>query len=310
MRLIRQITGDDVPRNLDMTALRSFAAVAETGGVTKASGFLHLTQSAVSMQIKRLEEGLGLKLLDRSGRGVALTPAGEQLLAYARRMVALNDEVYAKLTEDGYEGELTLGVPHDIVYPAIPQVLKRMGAEFPRMRVNLVSSYTRRLKSLFERGSCDLILTTEPEPPAGGETLARLPLVWIGAPGGSAWRQRPLRLAFEANCIFRGGVQERLDAAGISWEMAVVSDSTRTVEASVSADLAVHAIIEGMEPPYVERIEHGGALPELERQRINLYAPRGAAGLPSEALRRFLREAYAGLTSTTTLPATRRALSA
>lgn len=299
-----------MPRNLDLTALRSFAAVAETGGVTKASGFLHLTQSAVSMQIKRLEETLGLKLLERSGRGVALTGAGEQLLAYARRMVALNDEIWAKLTEEEFEGEITLGVPHDIVYPAIPRVLQRMGAEFPRMRVNLVSSYTRRLKALFERGECDLILTTESNPPAGGETLVELPLVWIGAPGGSAWRQRPLRLAFEKNCIFRGGVQERLDGVGIPWEMAVVSDSTRTVEASVSADLAVHAIIEGMEPPYVEKIDHGGALPELERQKVNLYAPGATGGRAVEALRTLLREAYGEVRSITTLPVTRLSRSA
>ena len=299
-----------MPRNLDMTALRSFAAVAETGGVTKASGFLHLTQSAVSMQIKRLEEALGVALLDRSGRGVTLTAAGEQLLAYARRMVALNDEVYAKLTEDGYEGEITLGVPHDIIYPAIPRVLRRMKAEFPRMHVNLLSSYTVRLKSLFERGQCDIILTTESDPPSGGETLVELPLIWIGAPDGIAWRQRPLRLAFEDKCIFRAGVQERLDAAGIAWEMAVTSASRRTVEASVSADLALHCVIEGMEPPHVERIDHGGALPELQRQKVNLYAPKGTLGAPSEALRTFLREAYAGLRSTTTLPVTRLARSA
>ena len=85
-------------RNLDLTPLRSFVAVADAGGVTRAAGFLNLTQSAVSMQLKRLEDGLGLALPDRSGRGVALTPAGEQLLKYARRMVDLNDEIYARLT--------------------------------------------------------------------------------------------------------------------------------------------------------------------------------------------------------------------
>ena len=104
-------------RNLDVTTLRSFVAVAEAGGVTRAAGFLHLTQSAVSMQLKRLEELLGLELLDRSGRTIALTASGEQLLVYARRMVALNDEVMTRLTDQAYEGQITLGVPHDIVYP-------------------------------------------------------------------------------------------------------------------------------------------------------------------------------------------------
>ena len=115
-------------RNLDITTLRSFVAVADSGGVTRAAGFLHLTQSAVSMQLKRLEELLGLALLDRSGRTIALTPSGEQLLGYARRMVALNDEVIGRLTDQAFEGEVVLGVPHDVVYPVIPQVLQRFNA--------------------------------------------------------------------------------------------------------------------------------------------------------------------------------------
>ena len=155
-------------RNLDVTTLRSFVAVAEAGGVTRAAGFLHLTQSAVSMQLKRLEELLGLELLDRSGRTIALTASGEQLLVYARRMVALNDEVMTRLTDQAYEGQITLGVPHDIVYPVIPQVLKQFNSAFPRVRVQLRTSYTRLLFEEFSKGSCDLILTTETQVSTGG----------------------------------------------------------------------------------------------------------------------------------------------
>ncbi|MDA3888206.1 MAG: LysR family transcriptional regulator [Allgaiera sp.] len=263
-------------RNIDLTALRSFAAVADSGGVTRAAGFLNLTQSAVSMQIKRLEDSLGVRLLDRAGRGVALTAAGEQMLGYARRLLQTNDEAVARLTGRAFEGEVTIGVPSDIIYPAIPTVLKRFHAEYPRIRVTLISSYTRRLKALFARGDCDLILTTENTIGPEGETLIELPLIWIGAPGGQAWRQRPLPLAFEHNCIFRVGIQEALDRAGIDWIMAVESDSTRSIEASVSADLAVHALVEGAEPKYLERIQHGGALPDLARTRINLYTPKPA----------------------------------
>ena len=108
-------------RNLDITTLRSFVAVADSGGVTRAAGFLHLTQSAVSMQLKRLEELLGLELLDRSGRTIALTASGEQLLAYARRMVALNDEVIGRLTDQAFEGEVLLGFgPVDAVLNLSP----------------------------------------------------------------------------------------------------------------------------------------------------------------------------------------------
>jgi len=280
-------------RNLDLTALRSFVAVADAGGVTRASGFLNLTQSAVSMQIKRLEESLGITLLDRSARAVALTGEGEQLLGYARRMLELNDEVIARMTDEVYEGEITLGVPHDIVYPAIPQVLQRFAADFPRVRVNLESSFTKALREQFAKGDIDIILTTEDGVGDAGETLNTVPLVWVGAPGGQAWRQRPLRLAFEKRCIFRVGVQSALDEAGIRWEMAVDSEQTSTIEATVAADLAVHVSLQGAGSPRLEAIQHGGALPMLPGKDINLYASDSMRnGRAANELLRLLRQAY------------------
>ena len=281
-------------RTLDLGALRSFVAVAETGGVTRAAAFVSLTQSAVSMQIRRLEDALGQTLLDRAGRGVRLTAAGEQLLGYARRILALNDEVLARMTDRAFEGEIVLGVPSDIVYPALPQVLQQFAAAYPRMKVQLVSSYTRRLKALFARGEADVILTTEDSVDPGGETLTTLPLVWVGAPGGTAWCGRPLRLAFERNCIFRTGIEAALDRAGIAWEMAVESDSSRTIEASVSADLGVHAMIATTVPPHLERITHGGALPELDSTRINMYQGRPARSDAATALAQMVRQAFEG----------------
>ena len=161
------------------------------------------------------------------------------------------------------------------------------------MRVTLLSSFTRVLKAQFARGECDVILTTEADLEPGGETIAELPLVWVGAPGGVAWKSRPLRLAYEHNCIFRQGVQAALDRAGIPWVMAVESDSTRTVEASVSADLAVHTVLAGSEPPYVERVAHGGSLPELSRMKVNLYHAEPAHSPTVLALAEMLRRAYA-----------------
>lgn len=258
-------------RNLDITTLRSFVAVADSGGVTRAAGFLHLTQSAVSMQIKRLEHILDLELLDRSGRGISLTASGEQLLGYARRMVALNDEVMARLTDQAFEGEVTLGVPHDVVQPTIPRVLQRFHASFPRVRVQLISSFTRELKALYARGECDIILTTESAVSEGGEQIHRSPLVWVGAPNGSMWRQNPLRLAFQRKCIFRPLATAALDQAGIDWDMVVDSDSDRTIEATISADLGVGVLLEESVPPQMIRIDHNGALPELPLQNINMY---------------------------------------
>lgn len=265
-------------RNLDVTTLRSFVAVADLGGVTKAAGFLNLTQSAVSMQLKRLEELLGIGLLDRSGRTIALTAEGEQMLGYARRMVSLNDEVIRRLTHEEFEGTITLGVPHDIVYPVIPRVMQQFSVAYPRVRVNLITSFTTALRAQFERGKCDLILTTEAESGAGAEGLCTLPLVWIGAPGGASWRRRPLRLASGNNCVFRPRALRALEQSGIEWELSVNTDSDRTIEATISADLGVGAMIEGTEPPHQEVIDHGGALPKLGFQHINMYGAEAGKG--------------------------------
>lgn len=280
-------------RNLDITTLRSFVAVADSGGVTRAAGFLHLTQSAVSMQLKRLEEMLGLPLFDRSGRNIALTASGDQLLVYARRMVALNDEVISRLTDQAFEGEISLGVPHDVVYPAIPQVLKQFHAAYPRVKVQLEASYTRTLKDQFAKGDCDMIVTTESGVDQGGETMVTKPLVWVGAPGGAAWRQRPLQLAFCRYCLFRPHITAALDVNDIAWDMSVDTESDRTIEAAVSADLAVHAMIEGTQPPYLELIDHGGALPDLPVQQINLYTSRDRGDEPRSTLADLLRNAFA-----------------
>ena len=279
-------------RNLDLTSLRSFVTIADVGGVTRAASVLNLTQSAVSMQIKRLEEMLGVVLLDRSQRTVGLTPVGEQMLSYARRMLALNDEVHGLLTLPQFEGEVVLGVPHDIVYPAIPQVMQRFAKDFPKVKVRLLSSFTRILREQFQRGECDVIVTTEDDVGPGGVTLTELQLVWIGAPGGQAWKQRPLPLAYEQRCIFRQGVQARLDSAGVPWVLAVDSDNTRTVEASVSADLAVHTVLEGAEPRHVVRIQHGGTLPELSRMKVNLYVGGASCGAAVERMADLIRQAY------------------
>lgn len=278
-------------RTLDLTTLRSFVAVADTGGVTRAAGALHLTQSAVSMQLKRLEESLDIALLDRSGRGIALTAAGEQLLAYARRMLDLNDEVVTRLTSKEYEGEITLGVPHDIIYPYLPPVLRKFSNDFPRMKLKLISEPTKRLVEMFGRGEVDAILTTEEHPGPGGEVLVRLPLVWIGAEGGTAWRQEPLPVGFCTNCIFRSGVLRRLNEADRSWEMVVESDLDNAVEAVVSADMAVSAVIEGNLPPQTAAIAHKGVLPDPGETGIVLYMQRSEAS-DQAALYQMLRTAY------------------
>ncbi|HMO70924.1 MAG TPA: LysR family transcriptional regulator [Paracoccaceae bacterium] len=281
-----------MPRTLDLTSLRSFAAVAEAGGVTRAAGLLNLTQSAVSMQVKRLEEMLGCELFIRAARRMALTPEGEQLLSYARRMVALNDEAMVRLTCSSFEGEIRLGVPHDIVYPAIPGILKRLAGAFPRVRVNLASSFTVLLKEGFARGVFDAIVTTEAAAGEGGEVLARRDLVWVGATGGRCWQRRPLRLGFKDTCIFRGIAQTALERAGLPWEMAYQGESEQAIEATLAADLAVSARLEGALPGDTEAIDSRGALPGLGSLAICLYVAPTLTGPAAQALEAEIRAAY------------------
>ena len=292
MFLKRRITEIDMPRNLDLTALRSFVAVADTGGVTRAAAVLNLTQSAVSMQLKRLEENLDQTLLDRSGRTIGLTNAGEQLVSYGRKILELNDEIYARMTDSAFEGTLVLGVPHDIVYPSIPKVLKLFATDYPRMRIQLLSSWTHRLKELFSEGKCDVILTTEDVLEPGGETLEEVPLLWYGAPNGTAWQQRPLPIASEPVCQFRRTTQKALDIAGVPWVVAVESESSRSVEATVAGDFAVMSQLSGTAAPQLAEVPHQGALPELGTKMINLYVSTATQNPAREHLADIVRRFY------------------
>ena len=271
-----------MPRNIDVTALRSFVTVADTGGVTRAAGLLNLTQSAVSMQLKRLEENLGQALLDRTGRGVGLTSAGEQLLSYGRKLLALNDEIYGRMTDDVYEGVLILGVPSDIVYPSIPPVLRLFHAEHPRMKVQLLSSYTVRLKQMFEAGECHIILTTEDGVGSDCETVGEVPLLWYGARDGDAWQQRPIPLASQPKCQFRRGMLAALDDAGLAWE----------IEATVAADLAIAAYLKGTAAQQMVPVPHNGGLPDLGTRKINLYCGDASANPTIADMAELIRRAY------------------
>jgi len=255
-----------VARNLDLTALRSFVTVADAGGVTRAAGLLNLTQSAVSMQLKRLEESLDVPLLDRSSRQI-------------------------KMTSQDFEGEVSLGVPHDIIYPYIPPVLRRFAADFPRMQIKLVSAPTRKLREMFARGEVDVIITTEEQPGEGGEALVTLPLVWVGATGGTAYRQRPLPVAFCKSCNFRSGVLRRMDQVGFDWNMVVESELDNAVDAVVSADLAVHAVIKGFSSAQTEPVPRDSELPDPGKTQIVLYM-QAKDDPVQDALHGMIRQSY------------------
>ena len=182
---------------------------------------------------------MGVSVLQRVGRKVILTAAGEQLLAYAKRMVDINNEVFSRMPEQAFEGKMTLGVPSDIVGPIIPPVLRRFHAEFSAVKIELISYFTRTLKEQFFNSEIDIDITTEPDVSSGGEILKTTALRRFGAPNGKAWQERPLPYSAFKFCSLNLTTLACLDQANISWKLVSNSKSERVTEATVAADLAV-----------------------------------------------------------------------
>ena len=227
------------------------------------------------MQIRRLEEAFGAKLLMRQGRGVALTANGEQLVSYARRLVRLNDEAWMRLTADDLEGELRFGVPADIVYPHVPYVLRQAREAYPRIKITLVSDVTLALKEQLDHGALDLILTTERRLEERGETLLEAPLQWVGKTGGTAHLRRPLPMALCNNCALKPDLLTALDSASIAWEIVAETDSDAAVDATVAADLAIKPVV-GTYYGINQMPVHATSLPPLQPVQINLYSSEDA----------------------------------
>lgn len=268
-------------RNLDITTLRSFVTVAELGGVTRAAERLNLTQSAVSMQLKRLETALDQQLVERAGRGVCLTREGEQLLGYGRRILTLNDEAWQRMTHHAFEGRVRFGVPEDLVLPFVSPVMRDFAADFPRVRISLTSSITRKLIEQFDEGRLDVILTTEPVDTGTGECLYRGPLQWSVGRGSLIWKQRPLPLAAKVDCIFLPVMLAALERAGIPWESPYEANHWRDLEAFVRAGLAIESnmsFVLDRDRDHVP-VPADSGLPPLPDFGIFLYIREGAPDL-------------------------------
>lgn len=278
-------------RNLDLGTLRSFVTIAEAGSMTRAASRLFMTQSAISMQIKRLETSLGFSVLERSAQGMAPTVEGEQLLHFAHQMLALNDEAMGRLTSPDYEGQVRLGVPGDVIYPHIPRVLRDFSRDYPRVQIKLSSGQSFTLKNEFKQGQQDIVLTTEKSATRGGRVISTQPLVWTGAKDGVAWKKRPLPLGFARICAFREGTTKALDAAGIDWIEIVASEDASAGEAMTSADLCITAELESAIHASRVVIDHGGILPELAQHSIVLYADDDAEMI-TQTLAEYLQRAF------------------
>jgi DNA-binding transcriptional LysR family regulator len=277
-------------RNLDTALLRTFAAVAGSASMTAAAASLHLTQGAVSQQVRRLEEALGCALFDR-GRGLKLTPAGERLLGKARQLLRLNDEIWAEMAPGAVTGRVRLGVPYDLVGTVLAPALKAYAEAWPQVEISLHCAASPELAGALAAGTIDLAVIEEPAGSAGGECLAVEPLVWVGARAGTAHRKSPLPVSMVADtCAFRQAVLAALDAHGRAWRTVFENGSIDATTATVRTDLAVTAWLACTVPPDLEILGPNAGLPPLPGFAITLHRPRPEAGPAAQELARHLRE--------------------
>jgi DNA-binding transcriptional LysR family regulator len=281
-------------RDIDIALLRAFVAVVETGSVTGAAGLLNLTQAAVSQQVKRLEEVFGTELFERHHKRLALKPNGERLMAHAQRMIALNDEVWGAMSAPAYEGEVRLGVPHDIVGTYLPPILRRFDKAWPRVRVSLKCTTTPNLMELLQQGSIDLTLTTEERCGRNGEVLIEDQLVWVGAINGVAHKRKPLPISLgDEKCEFRRSVLKALADAGRDWRPVCEVSSMEPLLASMEADLAIGPLLRRSTPDYLQVIDQDARLPPLPGFLINMYLPPVQQSEIAVELARHVRQEFA-----------------
>jgi DNA-binding transcriptional LysR family regulator len=259
-----------MPFHLDSILLKSFIAIADTGSFSKAAVIVGRTQSALSLQIKKLEESLGCELFFRGARKATLTEQGEIFSGYARRIMALQLEVYSRLKEPEAEGEIRFGTPEDFATHYLPNVLALFRKQHPRIQLNVDCDLTLNLLDGLQQEKYDLILVKrDPQRVRGGTRVWREPLVWAGATGWQA--QKPLSLVLSPQpCIYRSRALAALDRAKMPWRVAYTSPSLAGTLAAVKAGLGITVLPQNMLPAGVQPIRNELKLPELADAEIAL----------------------------------------
>ncbi|MGY3614658.1 LysR substrate-binding domain-containing protein [Bradyrhizobium sp. USDA 10063] len=257
--------------SLDPDLLKAFVAVADHRSFTRAAVALNRTQSAVSMQVRRLEERLQAELFHRTKANVDLSAAGEGLLGYARRILSLNEEAVGRVREHKVEGRVRLGVMDDYGTLLVPPLLAGFVANYPlihiEMETGLTSSMTDRLGEAY-----DLVIAMHPQGSGEGELLRREQAMWAASPEHRVEELNPLPVAlYPQGCLFRSWAMQALDAAKRPWRLAFVSHSLAAVEAIAMQGLAVTVVKAGTFPPRLRRLSDRDGMPPLPRADIRLH---------------------------------------
>ncbi len=276
--------------NLDLDLVRAFVTVAEARSFTRAGERLGRSQSAVSLQLQRLEDRLSTALLSRDPRHVTLTAAGEAFLPQARRLLRVNDEIVADLRGDDLEGEVRLGAPEDFATVHLPEILGEFARAHPRVALSVTCDLTLNLLDRLRDGALDIALVKrEPLGPDLGVRVWREPLVWAAADAAvlKPDEAAPLVLA-PAPCVYRKRAVAALDAQGRTWRAAYTSPSLAGQHAALRAGLGLTVLPRDMIPPDLKVLGAAEGLPRLEDAEIALLKARTAIPLAADRLAEFI----------------------
>ncbi len=258
----------------DLELLRSFVSVVDAGGFTRAGERVHRTQSTVSQQIKRLEEDVGQPLLDRSGKDVTPTEAGERLLSYARRLLALAEEARDVMARPGHEGAVRLGIPEDFAAYRLTELLAAFSRSYPGLRLDVRADQSMYLKRDLDRGEIDLALLKRAAGEKGGIAVWPERVHWVTSrahPIDANIASVPL-IGFPAGCLYRSRAIHAIESAGRAWHMSYTSSSLSGIQAAVAAGLGLSILSEiAIQPDHRVLTARDGFAP-IDKTEVALLA--------------------------------------
>lgn len=277
--------------SIDTEVLRTFVAIADEGGFTRAGERVNRTQSAVSMQMKRLEEDvLQRKLFERDGRQVRLTPEGQVLLGYARRILKLHSEVFNTLREPHMVGLVRIGTPDDYVMRFLPGILKRFSKAYPLIQIEM---HCEASTVLMQRR--DLALTVISREPGNeiGELLRTERMVWAAAPSFCVDEHETLPLAISGVDTFcTQWTLATLDAAGRDYRLAYHSSNVAAIQAVVSAGLAVMVSMESLVTEDLRVLSSEEGFPPLPSMSLRLLRNTAMTSPITDCLAEYILEGF------------------
>jgi DNA-binding transcriptional LysR family regulator len=225
---------------LDPRLLRSFVSIADTGSFTQAADRLNMTQSTISQQLARLEEAVGHPLIDRIARPVRPTAAGERLLGYARRILALQQEAEALLGDPAGTASIRIGVPEDIVSDAMAAIFRDFTSRHREIRLDVIAGLSRDLTRRYRNGELDIVVVKEAAP--SSDCRASFPEItaWFqGADAPDEWPDPIPLVAFPPGALYRETMFERIERDRRRWYVAFSGSSFHNVLIGVEAGLGL-----------------------------------------------------------------------